>query len=153
MGGYTTTEISDNSGKLTFLTEEQIQQICHNATTYLTSSKAYLRPDLSLAMLAQEVKIPQRNLSQAINRHLKCNFFTYINLMRIEEAKRLLLDLDASGYTIDSISTECGFNSRSTFFLVFKKLTGKSPATWLKNQKRGKKIVFSQPFEQAEGGV
>lgn len=55
--------------------------------------------------------------------------------MRVEEAKRQLLNLDASGYNIDSIFAECGFRSRSTFFLVFKKITGKTPATWLSDVK------------------
>ncbi len=50
--------------------------------------------------------------------------------MRIEEAKRLLLRLDASCYNIDSIYAECGLRSRSTFFLVLKRATGKSPAAW-----------------------
>lgn len=118
------------------LTALQMEQICSDVSAYLGESKAYLRPEYSLASLALEVKIPQRNISRSINSHLKCNFFTLINRLRVEEAKHLLLNLDASGYTIDSISVECGFRSRSTFFLVFKKLTGQSPAAWLSARKK-----------------
>ena len=124
-------------GEVPALSEPQMESICRDVSSYLEESKAYLRPEYTLASLAQEVKIPQRNISRSINSHLKCNFFTLINRFRVDEAKRLLLDLDASGYTIDSICLECGFRSRSTFFLVFKKLTGQSPAAWLST--KGKK--------------
>ena len=118
------------------LSETQMQGICERAKNYLLSSKAYLRPDLTLAILAQEMEVSQRYLSRSINLYLKCNFFELVNEMRVEEAKRQLLDLDSSGYNIDSIYRECGFRSRSTFFLVFKKMTGKTPAIWLSDAKK-----------------
>ncbi len=118
------------------LSDGLMEDICHQVNQYLNETKAFLRPDLSLALLAFEMKIPQRNLSRAINTHMGCNFFTLINNMRVEEAKRLLLELKSENYNIDSISTECGFCSRSTFFLVFKRHTGKSPAAWLLSNKQ-----------------
>ncbi len=111
-----------------------MQQICSRTTEYLAASKAYLNPEISLALLAKETGIPARNLSRAINSHLNCNFFEFINKMRVEEAKRKLLELETSGYNIDSIFEECGFRSRSTFFMVFKKIEGATPAAWLKRQ-------------------
>ncbi len=113
------------------LSDEQMRGICEEAVKYLSESKAYLRPDLTLAILAQEMKVSSKYLSRAINFRLKRNFFEFINEMRVEEAKRCLMNLDASGYNIDSIYEDCGFRSRSTFFLVFKKTTGKTPAVWL----------------------
>ncbi len=116
------------------LTEEQMREICNRATDYLISSKAYLNPEMSMAMLAKDTGIPSRNLSRSLNSYLKRNFFEFINEMRVEEAKRKLMDLETSGYTIDSIFEECGFRSRSTFFMVFKKVEGRTPAVWLKEQ-------------------
>lgn len=110
---------------------EEMRAVCRRASDHAASTQAYLRPDISLASLAKEIDVPQRTLSRAINGHLHRNFFEFINQMRVEEAKRRLLELDASGYNIDSIYTECGFRSRSTFFLVFKKMEGKTPAAWL----------------------
>ena len=116
------------------LSESQMRQICQTATDYLSSTRAYLREDLSLSALAKELNIPSRNLSKSINTCLGLNFFSFINRMRIEEAKHLLFRLDTSDYSIDSIYSECGFHSRSTFFLVFKKIEGKTPAAWLSEQ-------------------
>ncbi len=116
------------------LSEEQMKDICDRAAAHLLSTKTYLDPDMSIAMLAKDTAIPQRNLSRSINTYLKLNFFEFINGMRVEEAKRKLMDLETSGYTIDSIFEDCGFRSRSTFFMVFKKMEGKTPAAWLKDQ-------------------
>ncbi|WP_455620990.1 helix-turn-helix domain-containing protein [Parabacteroides sp.] len=118
------------------LNEEQMQSICEEAVGYLSRSKAYLRPDLTLAILAQEMKVSPKYLSRAINTRLSRNFFEFINEMRVEEAKKRLSELDASGYNIDSIYEDCGFRSRSTFFLVFKKVVGKTPAAWLKSSEK-----------------
>lgn len=113
------------------MSDEQMKEVCDTASRYMEESKAYLRPDISLALFAKEVNIPQRTLSRSINGCLGYNFFEFVNRMRIEEAKRRLRELSASGYSIDGIYTECGFRSRSTFYMVFKKITGKTPAAWL----------------------
>jgi AraC-like DNA-binding protein len=52
--------------------------------------------------------------------------------MRVNEAKDLLRTLNTSDYTIESIYTQCGFQSRSSFFATFKKFEGISPMQWLK---------------------
>ena len=113
------------------LSKEQMSEICQRAIDYLRETKAYLQYDLSLAMLAHTLGIPQRSLSRSINVQMQCNFFELINNLRIEETKERLLKLDCTSYNIDSIYSECGFRSRSTFFMVFKKSTGMTPAAWL----------------------
>ena len=37
---------------------------------------------------------------------------------------------------VDSLYEECGFRTRSTFFLAFKKVEGLSPAQWLNSVKK-----------------
>lgn len=115
---------------------EEMRAICKQASDYAISTQAYLRPDISLALFAKKANIPQRTLSRAINGCLQRNFFEFINEMRVEEVKRRLLELETSGYNIDSIFSECGFRSRSTFFLVFKKMEGKTPAAWLEEKRK-----------------
>lgn len=113
------------------MTEEQMREVCETACRYMAESKAYLRPDISLALFAKEINIPQRTLSRAINGSMGCNFFEFVNRMRVNEAKRKLAELKLTNFSIDSIYEECGFRSRSSFFMVFKKMTGKTPAAWL----------------------
>ena len=116
------------------MTDEQMKEVCDAASRYMEESKAYLRPDISLALFAKEMNVPQRTLSRSINGSLGCNFFEFVNRKRVEEAKRQLLALDVKDYNIDSIFADCGFRSRSTFYMVFKKITGKSPVAWLEDR-------------------
>ncbi len=116
------------------MSDEQMREVCDRASRYMEESKAYLRSDISLALFAKEVNIPQRTLSRAINGCMGCNFFEFVNRMRIEEAKHRLCELNASDFNIESIYTECGFRSRSTFYMVFKKMTEKTPAKSLEEQ-------------------
>lgn len=137
--GITTNDITETANTETpstqIIDEEQMKEICERASRYMEETKAYLRPDISLALFAKEINISQRKLSQAINSYLKCNFFEFVNRMRIEEAKHLMQKLDTSDYNIDSIYADCGFRSRSSFYMVFKKMTGKTPLSWLKTDK------------------
>jgi AraC-like DNA-binding protein len=110
---------------------ERMKEICHTITHYLETSQAYKNSDFSLAALSLQTGIHHNNISAAINGYLQKNFFELINAMRVEEAKRLLLNLNAD-HTIESIFAECGFRSRSTFFTTFKKIEGKTPTQWLK---------------------
>ena len=116
--------------------EEQMKENCRQITDYLLSTQAYRRCDLSLSMLSKEIGLPQKVLSRSINGYLNRNFFELINEMRVEEAKRRLLAPENSGYKIDGIYEECGFRTRSTFFLAFKKVLGQSPAQWLYSVKK-----------------
>ena len=64
-------------------------------------------------------------LSQFLNEQMKANFRNYVNGYRVREARRLLAH---NGKTsISSICYEVGFNSKSTFYTVFKEVTGKTP--------------------------
>lgn len=131
-------EIEPETAPTPAIDDEQMKNTCDMASRYLYEMKSYLRPDISLALFAKEIGIPQRTLSTSINGYLHYNFFEFINRMRVEEAKKRLLELETSGYNIDSVYAECGFRSRSTFFLVFKKIEGKTPAAWLREKQTEK---------------
>lgn len=121
----------DKEGEVTAMSVEQMKEVSESALRYMEESKAYLKPDITLAIFAKQAGIPQRTLSKAINGSLGYNFFEFVNRLRVEEAKKRLKELKISDYNIDSIYPECGFRSRSSFFMVFKKITGKTPAAWL----------------------
>jgi len=93
-------------------------------------SKMYQNENLSLASLADEMKISNHQLSELINSQFDMGFSQYIRLQRIEAAKQLLKsEADAS---ILSISMEVGFKSQSNFYVAFKELTGDSPGNYRK---------------------
>jgi len=103
--------------------KEQFQEI----DDFIKSKKKYLSTKYTLQDLAKDTELSSSTLSLIINNVAKKSFTDYLNEMRIDLAKTLLLDSEYSDYTITSIGLESGFNSKSTFYTVFKKHTGHTP--------------------------
>ncbi|WP_394802488.1 helix-turn-helix domain-containing protein [Aquimarina acroporae] len=114
------TKSSDKHKKTGFTTFKKID-------TYIIENKRYLSPDINLLSLANRFEISKGYLSQLINNHTNTNFNDYINTLRIEASKKMLLDTSYNNYTIESIGLECGFKSKSNFYNAFKKFTGSTP--------------------------
>jgi AraC-like DNA-binding protein len=85
---------------------------------------------LTLSQLAERVAIPSHHLSQLLNERLGLSFFDYVNRLRVEEVKRLLLDPKKDGQSILDLAFEAGFSSKSSFNSIFKRSTGYSPSAY-----------------------
>ncbi|MDD3739597.1 MAG: helix-turn-helix domain-containing protein [Bacteroidales bacterium] len=108
------------------LSDRRKTQIKNAIIKYVETEKAYLNPDINMNMLSENLKIPKHNITEVLNVELGKNFFRFINEYRIEEVKKLLSD-PKNKYSIEAIGYECGFNSKSAFFTVFKNITGMTP--------------------------
>ncbi len=102
---------------------------------YIIDHRKYLLADISLNNIAEEFDISVGYLSQLINLHAESNFNDYINELRVESSKKMLLDQRFGNYTIESIGLECGFKSKSNFYATFKKFTGQTPNQYKKIKK------------------
>jgi AraC-like DNA-binding protein len=96
----------------------------------------YKDPHLKLSDLAQSVHIPAHQLSQLLNDNLGKSFSIYINEYRIQEACRLIRTNDR--LTFEAIGYEVGFNSKSTFYSAFKKITDTTPALFKEGLEKNK---------------
>jgi AraC-like DNA-binding protein len=110
--------------------EKLASEIHEKIITLFDVKKIYTTPNLTLPALAQELNIRPQLLSQFLNDNVQKSFTQFINEYRIEEAKRLLKE--NTDLKIDAVGMECGFNSSSTFYSAFKKITGTTPATFQK---------------------
>lgn len=99
---------------------------------YVETEKPYLNSELSMPLLAEELKVSLHHLSQVINGQLGQNFSDFINRYRIEEMKRRLTAPSYSHLKIEEIAFDTGFNSKSTFQAAFKKFTGMTPSEYRK---------------------
>ena len=79
---------------------------------------------LTLEQVADHIHLNASYLSFLFKKVTDANFREYLNRVRINEARRLLLYTDIP---IVEISTICGFNDQSYFTKVFKKRTGMTP--------------------------
>lgn len=92
----------------------------------------YLNPDLNMDMLSLSLKTPKYQLTEVLNTKIGKNFFQFVNTYRVEAVKEMLLDPN-NNFSIEAIGYECGFSSKSSFYTVFKSMTGLTPAEF-KNQ-------------------
>ena len=97
---------------------------------YIEKHKPYRDPELTIDTLSKAAQISPRQISSVLNQFAGINFNTFINQFRVEEAQRLLRDESYSHLSILGIGFEVGFNSKATFYSVFKKQTGMTPAKW-----------------------
>lgn len=110
------------------LSQTKIDEIITSTIRLMEQDKIYQETELSLQELADRLKFPPYQVSQAINEGMKKSFYDLVNGYRVEEAKRLLLDPNNQHYKVLSVGFESGFNSKTTFNTVFKKFTGVSPS-------------------------
>ncbi|MCE7886326.1 MAG: AraC family transcriptional regulator [Alphaproteobacteria bacterium PRO2] len=99
-------------------------EIARRIESLMTLDKVYHEPAYSRADLARECEVSEAALSRIINLHFSKTFPQLMNEHRIEDAKRMLKETDAS---VRTVAGEVGFNSLATFNRVFKELTGSSP--------------------------
>jgi len=90
----------------------------------------YLDPELSLVSLAEKLELTTHELSRIINTVLKKNFNDFINEYRVAEVIKRMQDPAYNRITLLGVAYDSGFNSKSTFNLIFKKMAGKTPAEY-----------------------
>jgi len=109
-------------------TEEHFKRVVE----LVEREKLYRNPTLSMDILAKKSNLSNGYLSQIINQKEGKNFYDFINTYRVEEVKTHLKDADFDHYSILGIGLEAGFQSKSTFNAVFKKMTGMTPTQYKK---------------------
>ncbi|MEM8764279.1 MAG: helix-turn-helix domain-containing protein [Bacteroidota bacterium] len=110
------------------LTEENAHY--QNFLGWLNQEKSYANPDLSLETASTHLSISPGYLSQLINAISGTSFPEFINALRVNEAKQLLMDPEYANYTIVAVGLEAGFNSKSAFYNAFKRQTGQTPSEY-----------------------
>ncbi len=97
-----------------------------NLHMLMNDERLFENPNLKMADVAKELNVQVHTLSQLLNDNLGKSFNQYINEHRIAFAKELLNT--SKHLTLEAIGYECGFNSKSTFYSTFKKMTGMTPS-------------------------
>jgi AraC-like DNA-binding protein len=99
----------------------------------IINKKEYLNSTISAESITNILQTNKTYLSNALNLHYGKNFQSIINEFRINEFISLLNENQHRSFTIESLAEKCGFNNRASFYSAFKKHTGITPSTFIKN--------------------
>ncbi len=106
--------------------DSQATQLLEKLEQTMQAEELFKNANLKSSDVAKKIQLTTHQFSQLLNDNLGKNFSLFINEYRIAAAKKMLRQNGL--LTLEAIGYECGFNSKSTFFTTFKKLTGTTPA-------------------------
>lgn len=99
----------------------------------LEREELYLKPDITISEVSKILKTNTKYLSQVINNIAQRNFLQFINEYRIEHYKRILSREKLEHLTLFGLALQSGFKNKSTFYKVFKEVTGITPREYLQH--------------------
>lgn len=112
------------------LVDSKHKNIIHKAVSYMNANCA---KDLTMADVADHVGYSHSHFSKVFKEEMGCGFRSYLNQIRVEKSKALLL---AGNTSIAEICDLCGFEDQSYHCKVFKKLVGVTPDKFRKQSRR-----------------
>ena len=124
----TKTDQTEERYKKSKLTSDKKGKIKTQILTYFKEKTPYLNSELSMHILSEELDIPKHQLTEVLNTTIGKNFFQFVNEYRVEAVKQKLSDTSNNNFSIEAIAYDCGFSSKSSFFSVFKNISGQTPS-------------------------
>lgn len=112
---YESLEIKDNNEE-----DSRIEQFI---------SENYMNPELCITMICDSLGLSTKQVSEGINRKYNISFPNYLNLIRINESKRLLKETNKK---VIDIAIEVGYNTPVHFNRIFKKQENVTPREYRK---------------------
>lgn len=127
------TDSSESTSLTTHLSAERIVVI-EQCLKQWCDEKRFSESDVNMAKLSQQVGVARRELSAYFEQHLGQTFRVWLSDLRFAEAQSLILT--HPDYSNESISSICGFSSRSQLYKIFSTRLGMTPREW--REKQGK---------------
>ncbi len=127
------TDSSESTSLTTHLSAERIAVI-ELCLKQWCDEKRFSESDVNMAKLSQQVGVARRELSAYFEQHLGQTFRVWLSDLRFAEAQSLILT--HPDYSNESISSICGFSSRSQLYKIFSTRLGMTPREW--REKQGK---------------
>ena len=107
-------------------------QLTQRIETLMEEQRLYLNSDLKMGDVASQLGVHQNEVSACINTNKGCSFSQFINGYRVAYAQQLLRNHPEK--KMAQVAMESGFANDTTFYRVFKSITGLTPSEWLSKQ-------------------
>ncbi|WP_083988469.1 helix-turn-helix domain-containing protein [Chryseobacterium arthrosphaerae] len=132
---------------------ETEQKLLRKLQTFEASDK-FLKPEISLNLLASQFKTNVTYLSKIINKSKNQNFNNYINSLRIHYiTNKLYNEKKYREYKISYLAEECGYASTQVFVIAFKNEHGVTPSYFIKHLKNDSDIPERTGSEVADQAI
>lgn len=105
--------------------DSDISQLRQSIEQLMTEKQLFLKQNLKVADLSQQLCTNRNYIYQAINREMGFSFSDYINRLRIDYA-RTMIDRNPK-MPLMEVAEQSGFCSRTSFYRNFKQQVGMSP--------------------------
>ena len=100
-----------------------------------------LKPDTKLEDLALQLQMPKSHLAFLFKYNCQISFIEYKKIIRIEKAKKLIVDDFLKFNTLNSLAKKVGFKSYDPFYKSFKEITSFGPMDYNINNNKLKNNV------------
>jgi AraC-like DNA-binding protein len=104
-----------------------------NALNEYLQQSPYIQKEFSLSQMSFDLKIPERFLSNYFNKELNLTFSEWRKNLRIGHVCKMIELGESKNLTIEAISANAGFASRSKFIDAFKERKGVTPSAFIKS--------------------
>lgn len=102
---------------------------------YMDETEIYREQNLSIVDVASALKVHPHLLSKAINQHYGMHFNRYINTHRIKKAQGLIATGILDHMSIEGLSAEVGFHSKTSLYTWFKRIAETTPIHYQKEHR------------------
>jgi AraC-like DNA-binding protein len=119
-----------NKAPLTNEEEKKIEEFMGRIESEMNGNRYFLIQGYSINDFSKDTGIPVYQVSKSINHFRGVSFVDYINQKRIQYCIQKFDSGEWLTFTVEAIASECGFNSRNSFTIAFKKLQGVLPSTY-----------------------
>lgn len=128
IGGFKQTQIINNPIDLKLFANDVIEnKLTARLLEQMRAEQLFKDPLLTLNSLSKRTNIPEKEITTLLNSELKKNFYTFVNELRVEAVKEMLLNPKYEHLKIISLAYDSGFNSKATFNRIFKQQVGMTP--------------------------
>lgn len=118
------------------LSPEQAKEHHVQLLQLMVEKKPWLNGELTAGELSQLLGVSTNHLSQILNKEQRQNFFDFINNYRVKEVIRKMEDPTNDHLTLLAIALDSGFNSKTSFNTVFKKIIHQTPSHYYRSLER-----------------
>jgi len=128
MAKYNITEKKEKEAGYRALIGPQIMdELQEKIMKIVVMEKKYRDKDYSAKRLAEDIGTNTRYISAVVNTRFHCNFTSFVNKYRIDDAMSILVDKRYQDLNVEEVGTMVGFSNRQSFYAAFFRFLGITP--------------------------